>query len=286
MGLLAKSATRKRIQPAGGTVNSALLRDKPWLTNGGIPASGLIRSAALAHGLAGVKSVVGRGHQSVLFAPRGDTSMWVETGDFTHWTLVVGAAMADGSIAADWTVELAVDTGAGTTTVATTQWLTTDGALAQGDFHDSLRNELLRALALGRPTENGSESATSAASLAIPQAFEQDPPGPFALDFHLTTALDETAVREQLRLVGHRTLDTSGPLLRWSLGVPANQDRDHVSIATAPGRLDVRARVESARPTERRIAAQALRNFVRRAYVVISNRDDSAQYHGPREWQP
>ena len=286
MGLLAKSATRKRTQPAAGTVNRALLRDKPWLTNGGIPTSGLVRSVALAHSLAGVTSAIGRGRQSAIFAPRGNTSMWVETGDFTHWTVVVGAAMADGSIAADWTVELAIDTAAGTTAVATTQCLTIDGALAQGDFHDSLRNELLRTMALGRPTEEAGESATSSASLAIPQSFDEDPPEPFDLAFQLTTTLDEAAVREQLRLLGHRTLDATGPVLRWSLGIPANQDHDQVSITTAPGRLDARARVGSASPVERRIAAKALRNFVRRTYVVVSNRDESAQYHGPREWKP
>ena len=289
VGILAKAATRKRVQPLKGPLNGVLTRSRPWLTNGSIPAGGLIRSAVLAHSTDSMASAVGRGRQSALLAPHGNTHLWVETGDFLKWNVIAGVPMMDDSIAVDWSVDLDLDTTAGTASVATTRWLTTDGALAHGEFHDSLRNELLRALALGREAEGSDESEVSAVSTSVPQPFEQAPPAPFEAAFSFTTALDEAAARDRLTHLGHRVLDPSGPGLRWGIGLPARQDASQVSevvLTFATGRLDARARVASESPTERRIAAQALHNLVLRAYRLLRGEDPSVRYHGPEEWKP
>jgi hypothetical protein len=52
---------------------------------------------------------------------------------------------------ADWVVKLRID---GTTaTVSISRWLIKDNVLVHGEHHDAVRNELLRALALGQSAE-------------------------------------------------------------------------------------------------------------------------------------
>jgi hypothetical protein len=219
MGLIAKAATKKRVQPMSGPVNDALV-GSPWLTKGAIPTGALIRSSVFALNLTGVYSSNIRGRQSALaslLTPTTSSHLWVETNDFKSWDFVLGINNGRDQIAADWMVRISIDNN--TATVRTTRWLTKDGVLVHGSHHDALREELLRAVALGRQTDGGSEADVSATSLTIRQPFQSAAPGPIDLDFSITTALDETASRKLLDLIGYRVLDAPPAVIRWGLGL-------------------------------------------------------------------
>ncbi len=285
MGLLAKAATKKRVQPASGPVNGALA-GTPWLTNGGIPAGALIRSAVFALDLTGARSNSLRGRQHVLttlVAPTYASHLWVETSDFRTWDFVLGVDNGREGIAADWAIRLTVTK---TATVATLRWLTNDGTLVHGAQHDALRQELLRALALGEQADRAGEEEISASSLKAALPFPAASPEPFSLSFSLVTALDEDTIRKRLTLLGYRGIDDSASGLRWGLGLPRHDQADHVTLTPGPGALAGRADVGSPGGPGRRLAARALRKFISRAAFLIGSADESVRYEGPEEWRP
>lgn len=286
MGLFAKAATKKRVQPMSGPVNSALA-GTPWLTKGGVPVGALVRSAVFALDLVGARSSSLRGRQHALVslvAPASASRLWVETNDFKAWDFLLGINNGADGIAADWAVRLTVN-GA-TATVQTLRWLTKDDVLVHGSHHDALREELLRGLALGQQAESGSEDEVSASSLKVALPFDTAPPEPFDLAFSLLTTSDEGTIRKRLALLGFRVLDDSASALRWGLGLPRNQETDYVGLTFGPGALAGTARVGSADGTGRRIAAQALREFISRVQFLLGSEDENVSYAGPPEWKP
>jgi hypothetical protein len=210
----------------------------------------------------------------------------VETDDFKSWDFVLGADDGRGHIAADWIVQLKVDAATATATVSTVRYLTKDDALAHGEHHDALRDELLRALALGSQAEADGEADVSAASLKRSPMFRVAAPEPFDATFSIVTGLDEAISRKRLGLVGHRVLDNSPKAIRWGIGLPQNAETDHVEISFWPGELRGTARVASTGQAGRRIAAHALRRFVHRAVFLIRTEDEHATYQGPEELKP
>lgn len=286
MGFIAKAATKKRVQPMSGPVNSALL-GTPWLTTGAIPTGALVRSSVFALDLTGARSSNLRGRRPALaslLAPTSSSHLWVETNDFKSWDFVLGADDGRENIAADWSVQLKVH--ADEATVSTHRYLTKDDVLVHGEHHDALREELLRALALGRQSEAGSEAEVSAASLKIGVLFHAPAPAPLTVTFSIVTALDEAASRKRLGLSGYRVVNDSSAGVWWGLGLPRNQESDHVGINFAPGELRGTAQVASPMPGGRRIAVHSLRNFVSRALFLIKGVDDQATYKGPEELRP
>jgi hypothetical protein len=286
MGLIAKSATKKRVQPMSGPVNGAL-GGTPWLTNGGIPAGALIRSAVLALDLTGTRSSSLRGRQHVLASlvvPAFASHLWVETNDFRTWEFVLGIDNGREAIAADWVIRLSVTPD--TATVQTLRWLTKDDALVHGPQHDALRQELLRGLATGEQAEARGEDELGAASFKVALPFPAPPPEPGSVAFSLVTPLDEGTVRKRLALLGYRVLDDSPSGLRWGLGLPQYQEADHVAITFGAGALAGVASLGSLAGPGRRIAVQALRNFIDRALFLIRQADESVSYEGPGEWKP
>jgi hypothetical protein len=286
VGFIAKAATKKRVQPLSGPVNGALL-GTPWLTTGAIPTGALVRSAVFALDLTGARSSSFRGHRSALaslLAPTSSSHLWVETSDFRSWDFVLGADNGRESIAADWSVQLSV--GAEGARVATRRYLTKDDVLVHGEHHDALRDELLRAIALGRASEDGSEADITAASLRAGVTFQTPAPAPLTATFSIVTALDEAAGRQRLRLMGHRVVEDSPAGLRWGLGPAKNQASDYVGITFGPGELRGSAEVSSWGSGDRRIAVHALRKFVSRALFLVHGADDQAAYKGPQELQP
>jgi len=289
LGLLAKNATKKRVGPLSGPLNSAL-GGSPWLTTGAIPSAALVRSAAFALNLAGTTSNSLRGRRNAIAAAlvspltSASSKLWVETTDFKTWEFALGMPAAGDAAAFDWVVKLAID--GSTATVATVNWLTKEDALVNAEHHDALRNELLRALALGELTDAAGEAEVSAASLAHAQPFAGAPPQPFDLSFAVVTSLDEAASRQCLGQLGRRVVSDSPAGIRWGLGLPRNDRTDHVTFTFGPGRLDGTAQVGSAAPGERRIAAYALRSFIDRVLFLIKHAgDEAATYEGPADWE-
>lgn len=244
----------------------------------------LVRSAAFGLALTGVHSTTVRGPGIGLFSPSFTSLLWVETNDFRNWTFALGALRHESGIAADWIVTLAVgDTAA---RVATTNYLTKDDVLVNGEHHDALRTELLRAIALGGTSGATDEAEVSAASLKLPLRFEKPDPEPLDLSFAIVTALAEDTVRKRLRLLGLRVVDDSTTSVRWGLGLPKHQAANHVTIAFTPGVLTGTAHISSTSSSSRRIAATDLLNLISRAHFLIHQVDKTATYHGPADWRP
>ena len=286
MGFIAKAATKKRVQPMSGPVNDALL-GTPWLTTGAIPTGALVRSSVFALDLTGARSSNFRGRRSALaslVAPTSSSHLWVETNDFKSWDFVLGADDGRENIAADWSLQLRM--GADGAVVVTRKYLTRDDVLVHAEHHDALREELLRAIALGRQSEDGSEADITNASLGIGPSFKTPAPAPLNATFSILTALDEATSRQRLGLIGHRVVRDSPTGIQWGLGLAQNEASDYVSVSFGPGELRGTAQVTSWGSGERRIAVHALRMFVNRALFLIQKADDQAAYKGPEELQP
>jgi hypothetical protein len=283
VGLLAKSATKKRVTPVTGPVNEALA-GTPWLTNGAIPAGALIRSAVLALDLTGARSTQSRGPTSV-FTPSAASHLWVESFDMKSWRFTLGACRVPTGIAVDWLVELTID-GTESATLRTTNWLTKDDTLVHGDHHDALRTELLRSLALGQTTEASAEADLSASSLKLVQTFER--PGPDALEVSclFSTTLDETTLGDRLRLMGHRVVERTSSEVTYGLGLPKHHAADFAVAKLGSGGVEISGHVSSDTPMSRRMAAADLRALIARLQFLLKNKDENVSFSGPAEWAP
>jgi hypothetical protein len=201
------------------------------------------------------------------------------------WDIVLGMVTGNDGIAADWIVKLVID--GSTATVVTTNYLMNDGALANGEAHDALRTDLLRALILGQETDAAAEASVSSGSLTLAQPFPSAAPSPFLLSFAIVTSLDEATSRDRLiRLVGYRMLDDSVASIRWGLGLSKNNATDHVTVQIRSGRLEATASIGSTAAVDRRIAAKSLHGFIGRAVLVQKVGDAVATFEGPMEWKP
>lgn len=282
MGFIAKSTTNKRVAPASAPLNAALSGD-PWLTTGAIPTGAIVRSVAFTLGTRGLASTSAA---SVgLLTPQTQSSFWVTSSGSSSWTLYLGVQVHN-NISPDWQVDLKINKGSQTAAVATPRYRTLDDALANGTTHDKLRDELLRALSLGQAPDNQAEFNVSAASLQEEQEFYQAPPERFRLSFGIATALDQQAIRERLGTLGHRVIETTPATIRWGLGLPAQQAANHVSASLRGPGVAFDATIASEQPSGRRIAAQALAEFIKQTMFRIKRMDAGAVYQGPREWAP
>jgi hypothetical protein len=283
VGLLAKSATKKRVAPSSGPVNTSL-SGTPWLTTGAIPAGALVRSAVFALDLTGARSSQSRGRTSS-FAPTSASQLWVESFDFRTWRFILGVARVPEGIAADWLVELTINDDQ-SATVATTSWLTKDDELVHGAHHDALRTELLRALALGQMTDAGGEADVTATSLNLVQPFERPGPDAFELVCSYETSLAKSDARDRIRLMGHPVIKDATTGVRHGLGLPKYFKNDFVDLTLRPGVVALSARVSSDTATSRRMSSADLRAYVKRLHFLLKNKDENVQYQGPAEWSP
>ena len=284
MGFLAKSATKKRIQPIAGPLNPALISSGPWTTNGGVPTGALIRSAVLAVDLTGARSNSLRGTTSKLAAPfvGRASNLWVQMWQPREWNFILGINNGTGNIAADWSVKLQITDSAAQ--VSTPNYLTKDDVLVHGEQHDALRSELLRALSLGTIDDPGSETELGQASLGAPQEFASPTPAPAKIEFSLRTGLAPEAVWPHLNLVGHRLLERNEQHATWGLGLPSNDGIDRASLHVEPGLLKGSAVIGSEGAFGRRVAKAGLLAFVGRALFLLGREDPDVRYEGPEEW--
>jgi hypothetical protein len=278
-----ENATKKRTAPVSGPLNSALA-GTPWLTTGAIPIGALVRSAVFAVDIIGARSVGRTGRRVSALTPTSASQFWVETSDFKTWALILGVTQ-EGSVVADWSVRLVTDTVGRTCTIRTTQWRRLDGALVNGDQHDLLRDDLLRALALGQVTEANGEAEMTTKSLGQEQPFAGPPPDAFDLAFAFTTALNEADTRNRLGLLGHPVIGGDADSVAWSLGLPANRESDFAA-RFRPGQISVTAHVSASVPAHRRIAAADLKALIMRMHVCLKSKDENVGYQGPSEWKP
>jgi hypothetical protein len=283
MGLLAKSTTKKRVQPAQGPLNEALQEREPWAVDGGIPAGGLIRSVVFGIDLTGARSTSARGY-GASFGPSRASQLWVRLKTSRTWSFVLGMEGTQGAVAKDWEVDLAIaPTEVG---VATAGYVTRDDALVNGDHHDALRNELLRALGQGRAFDGDrGESDVSSASLAQPLVFTTPPTSETAVGFKLVCSLDEATAWEHLRLLGYRVLPATQGGRRWGLGLPTNDDHDDVALDWTAVGLEGSARIGSQASGERRIAEAGLHAFISRAIFLLGRGGDQVTFEGDPQWK-
>lgn len=283
MGLLAKSATKKRVQPATGPLNPALMSlQEPWRTNAGIPVAALIRGTVCSVDLTGARSSSVRGKTSVLGPSFATNSLfWVRAIDARHWRFTLGVTDVRGGIAADWTIDLTI--AGNQVNVATGQYLTRDDQLVHGDEHDALRTELLRALSLGcAPT--AAEMDISEASLQMPINFSRSATDTSSVDFSIVTSIDATVSERRLGKLGFRRIDEDST--KWAIGLPSNDEIDYVTLTHGGGRIDFRGSIGSNSPAGRRFGEHGLRAFIDRALFLIRLEDESAHYQGPSSWAP
>jgi hypothetical protein len=283
VGLLAKSTTKKRVQPAAGSLNPALTRlQDPWRTNAGILVAALLRAMVCSVDLTGARSSSVRGRTSVLGPSFATNSVfWVRAIDATHWRFTLGVTEVRGGIAADWTIDLTI--AGDQVNVATGRYLTRDDHLVHGDEHDALRTELLRALSLGSaPAE--AEIDISATSIRMPINSSRSATDTSSVDFSIVTSLDATVSERRLGKLGFRRIDENST--RWAIGLPSNDETDYVTLTHGGGRLDFRGAIGSKSPAGRRFGEQGLRAFIDRALFLIRREDESAQYQGSSSWAP
>jgi hypothetical protein len=283
VGFIAKSATKKRVAVASGPVNEALA-GSPWLTTGAIPTGALIRSSVFALDLTGVRSNSARGRSSI-FVPTYTAQLWVETNDFKKWVFALGVSNGAGGIAADWVVELLIKEDR-SVSVGTSRWLTKDGALVHGEHHDALRTELLRAVGVGRLTEEAGEAELTASSLRLAQRFEASAQGPQQARFSYSTTLDVAVIRERLQQAGLPVTSASRESITWGLGLPKHNSFDYACATLSAGLVSVEANVGSQSETARRMAHSDLRFLVARIRTCLRSKEATAEFHGPEELAP
>lgn len=283
MGFIAKSATKKRVAVASGPVNEALA-GKPWLTTGAIPTGALVRSSVFALDLTGVRSNSARGRSSI-FVPTYTAQLWVETSDFKKWVFILGVSNGAGGIAADWVVELLIKDDR-SVSIGTSRWLTKDGALVHGEHHDALRTELLRAVGVGRLTEEAGEAELTTSSLRLAQRFEASARGPQQAMFSYSTTLGVDDIRDRLRLVGLRVTSASPDSITWGLGLPSHDGFDYACSTLSTGSVSVDANVGSQSPAARRMAHSELCYLAGRIRTCLRSMDATAEFHGPEELAP
>jgi hypothetical protein len=285
MGFIAKSATKKRTQPLSAPLNPALVNEGPWTTNGGIPAGGLVRSAVIAVDITGARSTSMRGRTTAVaavVAPSSVSHLWVQMTGPREWSFVLGVKNVRGGISADWAVDLRIVDRE--IRVSTTHYLTHDDVLVHGDQHDALRNGLVRALSLGEQVDAGAEDALSTGSLTRPLSLGREAPAPTTVAFRFDTAHNPAECWQRLRLLGYRELPHDEQCGRWGLGLPANDNVDHVSLAIGPGSAVGDGRIGSEGKLDRRSAEAGLRSFIERTRFLLGRDDPDLRYDGPSEW--
>jgi hypothetical protein len=284
MGLLAKSATKRRVLPATGPINDALrAMPQPWRTNAAIPVGAIVRATAGGVGLADARSTTARGTTSTLASSllSLQSQLWIRAITPTHWKLTLGVTGPTGEIATDWTVELTIQDDSAE--IATSAYTTSDGTLVNGDLHDHLRMNLLRAVGLAEaPLEV--ESNLSRESLTHPLTFTAAPTDPMELEFGIRTRLGEAESLQALTGMGFRR--PKGSENRWAIGLPAYDATDFVAMEVETGRLRLHAQIRSEAIPGRRVAARGLSAFISRSVFLLRRVDDSAQYEGPPDWRP
>ena len=283
MGLIAKSATKKRVAPARGPINETLI-GAPWTTTGAIPTGALVRSALFSIPLGGVTST--NSSRMGALTLKTTAHAWLESTDFRTWQIILGVSSLQKTITADWLVKLLLDVKEQTATVVTTQYRTLEGALLHPELHDAVRRELLRAISLGSQTDAEAEERVTSVSLQADQPFGKEPPGPSEVRFEISTTLEEHVLRERLRLLGHRVRETGADSIRWGLGLPADQDANEVTITLGDKVLQGYGRVAGASDLARRVATTDLRSFISRALFLVKSVDAEAAFQGPSEWAP
>lgn len=283
MGMLDKLETKRRTQPATGPVN-ANLPMTPWLVGTAIPLASLLRDVVFKHGMAGMSSQIRRGSAPALatlfFEPSRPTRMRVESKDFKVWEFALGAKTIKGW-AYDWELRLTIQDGQAT--VETLRWLTTDGKLAKGDFHDTFRQELLNAVATGAVEGLDAEANVSAASLALPILFAAPAVERAEVPFEFVTSLARDQLVKRMTTLGFR-LRLDGDEMRWSLGLPADDQRDFAVAKVGPNGVKGVAHITSTDPASRRVAEQGLRVFLDLGSTLIRLDDEQVRVVAPDEW--
>jgi hypothetical protein len=199
-----------------------------------------------------------------------------------EWSFTLGVNNGGNAIAADWAVQLRLTDS--TAQVSTTHYLTKDDVLVHGEQHDVLRNEILRALSLGKMEDPECETELAHASLGRRQEFARPARAPVTVDFALRTKLEPQSAWARLNLVGHRLLQRDERQGVWGLGLPAYDDTDRVSIHVGPDRLTGRAVIASEPTLARRAAEAGLLSFIARARFLLGREDPDLHYEGPDEW--
>ena len=279
MGWLAKSATKKRIQPLQGALSEALSAPEPWATNGAIAVAALVRSVLLALDLTGAKP---SGLTAALYLPTTTSTMWLSARGSRRWTATLGAGNGTGGVAADWSVDVLVEDR--NVVVSTGGYLTRDDALVHGDLHDVLRDELLRSLALAQMPPGEAEEELTQTSLTVPVLFSDSPASPQDVTFAIAVAADPDQSQEILKKVGLRILDSSPTSITWALGLPENDRTDRATLDLTAGRLHGHASIGLSTALGQRVAACGLRTLILRAPFILQSLDRNVAYEGPSEW--
>jgi hypothetical protein len=239
----------------------------------------------MALDITGIRSNSNRGRTSIFVdaikAISGASNLWVQMTAPRQWAFLLGVNDGSGNVACDWTVTLGID--GGTVTVSTGKYLTSDDVLVNGDQHDALRGELLRALALGERQHPEVERAVSEESLTASHSFAAVI-DPVTIDFQFATNLDPPAAWKHLERLGHRMLDRDEDRGTWALGLPSCDDADRVTLLVSAGGISGHACIESDGGLSRRVAQAGLLSFIGRALFVLRRDDPDVRYIGPSEW--
>ena len=252
VGILAKSATKKRTVATAGPLNAALIKG-PWVVNGGVLRAALIRSAVLAVDLVGARSSSNRGRTSV-FAPSYTSQFWVPMVALRHWRTSASTTARVGSPRTGQSTSRSADDDVAVTTPT---YLTKDGALMHGEQR-RVKIALLHALALGEQSPAKDEIELSAQSLTRVLTFDEAAPPAERLDFTLFTDADAAVCEEQLKILGLRKTAAGEGEIRLAIGLPTNDALDYVTLRIEPGRVAGHGEIGSDSEMSRRIAARGM----------------------------
>lgn len=221
MGIVGKVHTAKRTAPKQYPNNFGEGSPRVWRTKR------MLRTVSLMFGAPTMTSSTLRGHNSVLVPLFVNTEVtsdfWYERVGLSKWQLTLGAATTNG-VAMDWavTVEMTLVDERPQIVLNTINALTRDGVLEKGKLHDSLRQVIGDAVTTGQqpdvPPALLSEIVRASYATPVYAVISTAPPQ-FVEDFAIRTPHSVAEVRDRLRLIRHRVIESTDDATVFEVGI-------------------------------------------------------------------
>lgn len=269
--------------------------DETWITNGGIIAGAVVRSAAVSLRASGARSsgrTKGRGSPLVDAFLNMPASLWVERLTLQMWSVTLGLRDADPArVRYDWqlTVRCAPDASGAAVQIQTPRYRMTDGALVHGDLHDYLRETIASGFTDGAGDAQDAEVLISRIGLAKAKwpttqaALDSLPRG-----FEIQTSLSTDQLRHAFSRIGLPIVAGTTEDRAWRLGL-SDDSRATVIVSDLGEQRRVTGSLAIV-PTGNLTADQILRHsastFCNRLRNLIRQADAKAQWQASASAAP
>ena len=264
--------------------------DEPWMTNGGIIAGAVVRSAAVGLRASGARTnarMKGRGSAIVDAFLNMPASLWVERSSLHLWSVTLGLRSSDPTkVIYDWqlTVQCVPEEYDALVQIRTPRYRMSDGALVHGDLHDYLRDTIADGFTAGAGDAQDAEVLLSRLGLAKAEL----PTREAALDsvptaFEIRTNLTKDQILRILPRVGFPVLAAARDACAWRLGL-SEDSRVAVNLSDLDGQRQVTG-ILTVAPAGNRMADLVTQlcatTFCDRLRSLIGREDPRAQWLSP-----